>query len=501
METHKPSDTLAPGHILRGHGATYAIVRVLGQGSFGITYLARTVVDADEIEQMLCVKEFFMRDVNGRTGTSVTNSSREGMFTYYRHKFEQEAAHLGRLRHPCIVRVTDAFRANGTSYYAMQYVDGLSLDGYIAKKGRLTLQQTAELARQIGDALHFMHSRGMVHLDVKPSNVMLTAEGKAALVDFGLSKQYDSGGQPESSTTVGGGTPGYAPIEQASHRQGKGVPVQMDVYALGATVFKMLTGRRPPEAAHILNQGFPLAEMRQCGVPAPVVGVVRKAMAPLCADRYKSVAQFCSALEKAIEQEDEATLELTERTSFEPSALAGGRASCNTSLVSSSRSESPLMCPDGEGPKGFHMFVVAIAFCVTGALSCLPDFFIGGYDHMVCVTIVGQCASWAYNLLHGTATDDMFPLLLAGVPSGVGAVVAVWWKRRRLSQMSASQMFWQVIRWMAYCLTFNAVASVAIRQNLFDEYSLFAWQCCLFAVQLALVIVATYLVLRWLRRV
>lgn len=91
-----------------------------------------------------------------------------------------------------------------------------------------------------------MHSNKMLHLDLKPKNIMLDKDGKSYLIDFGLSKQYTETGEPESSTKVGAGTPGHAPIEQANYREGKGFPVTMDIYALGATMFKMLTGQRPP---------------------------------------------------------------------------------------------------------------------------------------------------------------------------------------------------------------------------------------------------------------
>ena len=141
-----------------------------------------------------------------------------------------------------------------------------------------------------------MHSKGMLHLDVKPANAMVKDDGTVVLIDFGLSKQYAANGEPESSTKVGAGTPGYAPLEQASYREGKGFPTMMDVYALGGTLYKMLTGQRPPEASEILNDGFPIGEMKQHGVPPQVAACVRKAMAPLKKDRYKTIDQLLSAL-------------------------------------------------------------------------------------------------------------------------------------------------------------------------------------------------------------
>ena len=294
---------LPAGTVLKGGNASYTLLKTLGQGSFGITYLAKNMVGEDEVEQLFCIKEFFMRDINGRESTSVTSSNREGMFDYYKRKFEQESDHLSRLRHKNIVMVVDAFRENSTSYYVMQYIDGQSLDSLIAAKGRLSTDETVGIIRQVGSALGCMHSKGMLHLDVKPANVMMADEKTAILIDFGLSKQYDQNGQPESSTTVGSGTPGYAPIEQANHREGKDFPVQMDVYALGATMLKMLTGQRPPEASDILNFGFPKKELLAVGVTSSVVMVVEKAMAPQQNKRYKTVNDFLKALDIATNEE------------------------------------------------------------------------------------------------------------------------------------------------------------------------------------------------------
>lgn len=180
----------------------------------------------------------------------------------------------------------------------MEYISGQSLDSVIIKSPHHCLDAATALGytQQLGSALSFMHSKGMLHLDVKPANAMVKDDGTVVLIDFGLSKQYAANGEPESSTKVGAGTPGYAPLEQASYREGKGFPTMMDVYALGGTLYKMLTGQRPPEASEILNDGFPIGEMKQHGVPPQVAACVRKAMAPLKKDRYKTIDQLLNAL-------------------------------------------------------------------------------------------------------------------------------------------------------------------------------------------------------------
>lgn len=304
--TNNTTTSLAIGTILHGEAYDYKIMDVLGQGTFGITYKAKVEMKGAlgrlDSNMYVAVKEFFMKEVNGRENSSVTSGSTSngGLFYYYRDKFEREARNLSTLSHPNIVKVLEAFHANGTTYYSMEYIDGISLDKKIAQspQGRMPLTEAIETLKQIGAAIAFMHSRNMLHLDVKPGNVMMRKDGTAVLIDFGLSKQYTSDGEPESSTKVGAGTPGYAPIEQASYHEGKGFPTMMDMYALGGTLFKMLTGQRPPEASEILNEGFPTDSLRQLFIPDNIVNSISKAMAPLKKDRWQTVDEFVKHLDE-----------------------------------------------------------------------------------------------------------------------------------------------------------------------------------------------------------
>lgn len=304
--TNNTTTSLAIGTILHGEAYDYKIMDVLGQGTFGITYKAKVEMKGAlgrlDSNMYVAVKEFFMKEVNGRENSSVTSGSTSngGLFYYYRDKFEREARNLSTLSHPNIVKVLEAFHANGTTYYSMEYIDGISLDKKIAQspQGRMPLTEAIETLKQISAAIAFMHSRNMLHLDVKPGNVMMRKDGTAVLIDFGLSKQYTSDGEPESSTKVGAGTPGYAPIEQASYHEGKGFPTMMDVYALGATLFKMLTGQRPPEASEILNEGFHTDSLRQLFIPGNIVNSISKAMAPLKKDRWQTVDEFVKHLDE-----------------------------------------------------------------------------------------------------------------------------------------------------------------------------------------------------------
>lgn len=294
------TNALPKGTILHGKSFVYQIDKVLGQGSFGITYLASIKINGAlgsiDANVKVTVKEFFMANFNGRQGCTVTSGSQDGMYGYYKHKFTQEAINLSKLHHPNIVNVLEAFEENNTVYYAMEYIDGGSLDKKIEQNQKLSEKQCVELTKQIGSAVSFMHDNMMLHLDLKPSNIMLKQNGDAVLIDFGLSKQYTENGEPETLTKVGGGTPGYAPLEQISYRDGKGFPVTMDVYALGGTMYKMLTGVRPPEASDILEDGFPLQELTNRNVSEHTAVVIAKAMMPKRSERYQSVMDMINDL-------------------------------------------------------------------------------------------------------------------------------------------------------------------------------------------------------------
>lgn len=290
MRINDNRTVLPQGTTLHGTSCSYTIIKMLGQGTFGITYLAST-----SYGESVAVKEFFMREINGRNGSSVTSGNKKGLVDYYRKKFVREAGNLSKLHHPNIISVREAWAENDTVYYSMEYLDGGSLDNLILSEGGLTEADALRYTREMATALMFMHNNKMLHLDLKPSNVMLK-HGHAVLIDFGYAKQYAADGLPESSATIGKGTLGYAPIEQNNPNEWKEFPVTMDIYALGATMFKMLTGHTPPEASEVLNNGFPYGEMQACGIDPAITKVVSAAMAPLKKNRIHTVEALVAML-------------------------------------------------------------------------------------------------------------------------------------------------------------------------------------------------------------
>lgn len=277
----------------------YTIVNMLGQGGFGITYLASTRMSLNgqlgnmNVDVYVTIKEFFISMMNTRSadGRSIDRTD-STLVKDYKRKFIREAINLSHLQHDNIVKVLEVFEENNTAYYVMEYIDGGTVDEFIIQNGKLSATQTVDITGQVCSALAYMHNNRILHLDLKPKNIMLTKEGKVKLIDFGLAKQYNVNGEPEESTTLGLGTPGYAPIEQATYRQDGSLPVTLDIYALGATMYKMLTGVVPPESSVVANEGLPLQPLRNVGVPNLLIDIVSKAMAPLRRDRIQSVQEL-----------------------------------------------------------------------------------------------------------------------------------------------------------------------------------------------------------------
>lgn len=315
---------------------TYRIERILGQGSFGITYLATAKLTTEGnlgkmvVEAKVAIKEFFMSEVNSRKddGSAVDGSS-GSVFSNYRKKFRKEAENLAKLSSNNIVRVIDVFDENSTTYYVMEFLEGENLDDYIRTKGAITEDEALQIVKEIGNALIYMHSQKMLHLDLKPKNIMRRKDGSICLIDFGLSKQFTDGGEPESSTSIGLGTAGYAPIEQASYKQDGTFPATLDVYALGATLFKMLTGSRPPEATTILNEGFPEEEIKGRGISLNTIEALKKAMHPMRRQRTQSIAAFIDSLSNS--EADDATIIEKEPTQEEQKTAESVKAKDGTS--------------------------------------------------------------------------------------------------------------------------------------------------------------------------
>ena len=276
----------------------YRIEKVLGQGGFGITYLAKQVVQIEgplgkiNAEIDVAIKEFFIKDMccrdEGASQVTIPSTGSAGTVERFRQKFIKEAHNISKLDHPNIIKVLEVFEENGTAYYVMEYINGGSLSSLIANGGQLSEAATLLYTRKIADALKYIHSVNMNHLDIKPANVLVRNNGDIVLIDFGLSKNYDVSGEQTTSTPVGVSV-GYAPIEQ-SRIEGLGMfSPETDIYALGATMFKMLTGQTPPEASVVFDEGLPALPS---DVSESISIAITKAMEPRRKDRYHSIDEL-----------------------------------------------------------------------------------------------------------------------------------------------------------------------------------------------------------------
>lgn len=274
-------------------GGKYKIEKVLGQGGFGITYLAIQ----DLLDRKVCIKEFFYKEYCERdevtSHVSLGTQTNHEIVERFMAKFIKEARTISLHEHPNIIRIHDIFKENNTAYYVMEYIEGESLNDMVNSKGALPETEAIDYIKQVASALDFIHQRSINHLDVKPANIMVRrSDNKAILIDFGLSKQYDIQGSQTSTTPVGI-SHGYAPMEQ--YKQG-GVSTfspQTDIYSLGATLYKLVTGNTPPQAMDILDEGLP--DMSD-SISKNVQDAIIKAMEALRKKRPQSIQEFLTLL-------------------------------------------------------------------------------------------------------------------------------------------------------------------------------------------------------------
>ena len=330
------SQALPIGTILHGRSYHYCIEKVLGQGSFGITYLARVKLAGAlgelQSEVRVAVKEFFMRDVNGRSGTHVLTGGGSDLYHKYRKDFIREAENLSKLKHPHIVKVLEAFEDNNTAYFSMEYIEGGNLNEYIQSSDGLSEREALESILQISEALSFMHMNKMLHLDLKPLNIMRRKDGELVLIDFGLSRQFASNGELESSTRLGCGTPGYAALEQYNYKKTDGFAPTLDIYALGAILFKMLAANTPPDASTVFNEGFPEESMSSRGIGAGIIALTSKAMNPLKKMRHQTALEFAAEVRKILPSASSRKAEPAKkpgRSSLDKTPVVEGFEVCN----------------------------------------------------------------------------------------------------------------------------------------------------------------------------
>lgn len=238
---------------------TYRIGSYLASGGFGNTYVATNI----QFDEIVAIKEFYIKGISNRDnnntqiGISVSENQKE--FEGQLAKFKKEAKRLRKLHNEHIVAVHDLFEENGTAYYVMDYINGRSLQEVLKDTDApLSESQVWDIIQQVLDALQCVHEAGLLHLDIKPANLMIDQTGRVRLIDFGASKQKTVKDGVTTTTTFYY-TPGYAPVEQVEGNMDK-IGRWTDFYALGATIYTLLVNKRPPAYSDIMDDESPTKE-------------------------------------------------------------------------------------------------------------------------------------------------------------------------------------------------------------------------------------------------
>ena len=272
----------------------YLIGLALGQGGFGITYLAWDIY----LDRKLAVKEYFPRELSYRkTGSSIVSLHSGDLtkqYDYGLEKFLAEAKTLAIFEnHPNIVTVRDFFKGNDSAYLVMNYLDGMTFCDYLSRKGeKLPFQEAVQVILPVLDALTAIHGKGLLHRDISPDNIFITVDGRVILLDFGAAR-HALGEKAKNLSIIL--KPGYAPEEQYRSRGNQGP--WSDIYAAAATVYRAITGRMPPESLDRLSDD-PLIRPSHLGVEINQAAEesLLKALAVKAEHRYQAVADFQNAL-------------------------------------------------------------------------------------------------------------------------------------------------------------------------------------------------------------
>lgn len=314
MDPRVASAALPVKTIIKGNNK-YMVEKVLGAGGFGITY--RVVTYQGNIALRFAVKEYFPSNmcerVDGRLSYSgpVKTDVENGLASFIA---EAERLKSQNIHHPNIVGINEVIRTNNTAYYVMEYITGRNVRDYLMQERNrqpLPEDEALELISPVLSAIALLHSHKITHLDIKPDNIVLApvedSDGlRPVVIDFGLSKHYDEKGNATSKVKFIACSPGYAPNEQYQDGGISTFTPQADVYALGATLFFMLTGKDPAVAANISRDKVLAA------LPTTISEKTRKAIAdamrPDKTERTQSVTKLADDLGITLNSSSESNL-------------------------------------------------------------------------------------------------------------------------------------------------------------------------------------------------
>ena len=279
---------LPPGYRIE----EYELVRVLGSGGFGITYLGYD----HHLDKAVAIKEYLPNDLAVRTdNNSVLPKSTQDRDDYEwgLARFLNEAQTLARFDHRHIIKIHRFFRAHGTGYSVMEYAEGETLSEMLQRKGTLTEAELKAILLPILDGLEAVHEADFLHRDIKPSNIVIRDDGSPVLIDFGSARQAVAGKSRSVTAIV---TPGYAPIEQYSVKGHQGP--WTDIYGLGAVCYRCLAGEPPDDATERLREDplVPAAQRCEGKAGAELLGAIDRALRVDEGERPQSIAAWREVL-------------------------------------------------------------------------------------------------------------------------------------------------------------------------------------------------------------
>lgn len=306
----------------------YKIVRKLGSGGFSMTYLATELLSGREV----VIKENFPFECTHRNTTNLkvcpAGTERKELFDWALKRFVDEARVLIKLNHPNIVPVLNVFEAMGTAYYVMPRVSGTVLDEAAPAPGKIDEAWLSPILQKLLLSLDYLHGVGMLHRDIKPSNIILREDGSPMLIDFGTARSSDA-----THTLTRVGTTGYSPAEQFMAHGLNGA--WTDLYSLGATCYRLITGHEPQDAIErLLNDKMPL--LAECAdlkkrFSAKFLSAIDKSLRMAREERWQSVKEWLAELGGSCSQEKTGEVVKVQPTPVE-SAPAGitenGRSFC-----------------------------------------------------------------------------------------------------------------------------------------------------------------------------
>ena len=410
MESIPQIKQLAVGTTL--YGGKYVIERVIGEGGFGITYFARHTVLT---HQCYAIKEFFIsgkcaRDTKHHTLSLVDISPED--FQRFRSRFVDEARTLSTLEHVGIVKVVDIFDDNNTSYIVMPFIEGETLQKKVEKGGKLPYDVAVNYIAQLSEAIAYIHSKHILHRDIKPDNVMITPDNRVVLIDFGSARQFVNDEVQRQTAIL---TQGYAPPEQyvATSRKGN----YTDIYALGAVLYYAVTGRKPIDSAGRSIERMPEPIELTPGLPIDANRTIMKAMQLRPEERHQSAEEFMN--------------DLLGRTV--PSNTVMNGHDTPPSYVSSPTSQIPQSgMPKQKAPFSVAALVVGIVslvylFILLLAAEDADEEFLGFFGILgIALSILGVVFSsigWSKVKANRSAYTNVPPLVVGKVLSIVSMVI------------------------------------------------------------------------------